>query len=1020
MKRLLIVFVFLFFGIFSFAQDLGVQYVKSIKGTSSSDISDLNVVKVNANGTMFVAGAFRGTVDFDPDPGNTVNRTSNGSDWDIFIAKYNSDGELPNSTSVITSGDVSSQYITDLVISGQSFYVTGVVAGSSSFATGVALPANTVVSNGNIDILIAKFDEGLTNIWAHTIGGASIDFGSGIAVDNSGNLYITGEFQGTANFDPSGSGTAKTLTAPGSNGDIFIAKYNPDGELIWAHNIGGNFADAGYALEIDQSNNIYVTGTFNGSVDFDPGPGTTTIQSNPTVKSVFIAKYTSAGNLVWAKSIIGAETASDLSINSSGDIAITGYFQVNNSDFDPGPGEALLPYTDNLPDGYVAVYDNSGNYKWAKSIGGPNSSLEIPERVAFAADGSVLVSGGGGGDIDFNQQGSTPYILTSVSSDAFIARYLADGTLDYAYLFGGTGADYGSYLTLDEGNLISYGRIRSPSIDFDPGSGSAILNSSSMDDSYMVKYDFTPPTLVSNNTATPELGSDLLVSIVLADPESGVAGAVLDYRPISSSATFSRVTLTKKSGNTFEGTVPSDAFGELGMEFRGVATNTLGVVGNTILLNTNYTVPNDGLIIPQRGSGNGDQTDYRIISVPLTLDTKTVKGVFEDDLGKYDPNKYRLFTYGDATTELTANSNLEVGKGYWLIVAGSDRAIDTGSGATVAASKLSPFTLQLNPGWNLIGNPYNFNISWADMQTANGALTESLRVFDGSFKNGTQLDAMGGGFVFADDTKSIGFPVLKNPTINSGRTKEVDNPNPREPLQPGDWEVALNLSQGKLSYNLGGIGMRTDAKGGYDQYDEMTLPRFVNYLEINHDKKKYGYPFSMDVTPIRAEQVWEFTIESAHAGNTTVSWNPAALSHLSNQLVLVDVDNQWPVDMTATHEYTFNSTGVRHFKAVYGNSDFIKKEISGHQFLFYGVHPNPATHDASITVSIPNPAPSSMMTVNLYSGLGQKVASYAYQIGNSGINEEQLPLHKSSLSPGIYIVQVQYGNIQKQTRLVIK
>jgi hypothetical protein len=214
--------------------------------------------------------------------------------------------------------------------------------------------------------------------------------------------------------------------------------------------------------------------------------------------------------------------------------------------------------------------------------------------------------------------------------------------------------------------------------------------------------------------------------------------------------------------------------------------------------------------------------------------------------------------------------------------------------------------------------------------------------------------------------------------------------------------------------------MRADAENGYDQFDEMTLPRFVNYLEINHDKKLYGYPYSMDVIPTNLEKVWEFTIESTHAGNTTVSWDLTALSQLSNKLILVDLDNQWPVDMTATSEYTFNSNGVRHFKAVYGNSEFVKKEINGSQFAFYGVHPNPASHEASFTVSVPDPAQSSTMTVNLFSSLGQKIATYAYQVADSGIQEEKLPLNRSSLSPGIYIVQVQYGNIQKQTRLVIK
>lgn len=1008
------------------AQDLGLQFVSSLKGTTSPDLVEINDVQVKSNGTIFTGGYYRGTVDFDPDPVNTLFRTSNEVN-DIFIAKYTNDGGLLNSSSVLVAGGAGDQYITDMALSGSSLVVLANIEGSASFATAIA-GNNTVNSNGNLDILLAKFDEGgLTNTWAYNIGGSNVDFSGGLAVDFSGNIYITGSFIGSVDFDPSGNGiAASVLTAPGSQSDIFVAKYNTNGELIWAHNFGGSGAvgDSGSSIKVDGSY-VYVTGVFNGSVDFDPGPGTETIASSQFTRSAFIAKYDLDGNYVWAKSVVGAESSSKIAINNLGDFAITGYFQLNNADFDPGVGETLLPYESSLPDAYVAVFNNDGELKWAKSIGGPTSSLEIPEVVSFGEDGSVFVTGSGGGQIDFNQQGSTSYILTSQSTDAFIANYDADGTLNYAYLLGGSGSDYGAKHTIKGGNLIVYGRQRSAAIDFDFSDGTSIVTSVNLDDSYLAKYDYTPPQIKTNNTGTPTLGTDLLVSVELEDKETGVAtgGASIKYRGLTESAntSFKQVTLTKKAGNVFEGTIPSDDFDGVGIEFFGVATNTVGVVGAiSTLITSNFNVP-DGLTIPQRGTGNGSQEDYRIISIPLNLNNKTVKSIFEDDLGTYNPNEYRLFSYGDRTTELNANSSLEVGYGYWLIVAGNDRVMDTGGGTTFAATRAAPFTFQLNPGWNLIGNPYNFNISWAEMKAANGNLTEDLRIFKGSFSNGTQLEAFGGGFVFADDTKTIKFPVVKNKTINGGRAKEEEIQTSRKPLDKGDWEVVLNLDQANASYHLGGLGMRADAKVDYDKYDEISLPRFANYLEINHTKKLYGYNYSMDVIPTRPEKTWEFTIESAQPGLTSISWDLASLSALNNQLYLVDLDNQWPVDMTSRSEYTFQSSGTRHFKAVYGDASYIKKEIEGDQFLFYGVHPNPATNQAAITFSVPEQiAPHTAVNVNLFSSLGQKVASFAYKVDDAGIKEEWMPLNRFSLSPGLYIVQVQFGDIQKSTRLLIK
>ena len=119
------------------AQDLGLQFVSSLKGTTSPDLVEINHAQVKSNGTIFTGGYFRGTIDFDPDPVNTLFRTSNEV-YDIFIAKYTSEGELLNSSSVLTAGGAGDQYITDMALSGSSLVVLGNIEGSAGFTNAIA------------------------------------------------------------------------------------------------------------------------------------------------------------------------------------------------------------------------------------------------------------------------------------------------------------------------------------------------------------------------------------------------------------------------------------------------------------------------------------------------------------------------------------------------------------------------------------------------------------------------------------------------------------------------------------------------------------------------------------------------------------------------------------------------------------------------------------------------------------------------------------------------------------------
>ena len=129
--------------------------------------------------------------------------------------------------------------------------------------------------------------------WAERLGGGGIDAGSSIAVDGSGNVYTTGAFSGTADFDP-GSGTTN-LTSAGLS-DVFVSKLTSAGALGWAKGLGGSGIDTGVGIAVDGSGNVYTTGAFSGTADFDPGSGTANLTSAGGT-DVFVSRLDGAGAL---------------------------------------------------------------------------------------------------------------------------------------------------------------------------------------------------------------------------------------------------------------------------------------------------------------------------------------------------------------------------------------------------------------------------------------------------------------------------------------------------------------------------------------------------------------------------------------------------------------------------------------------------------------------------------------------------------------------------------------------------
>ncbi len=432
-------------------------------------------IAVDGSGNSYVTGYFSGTVDFDPGAG-TANLTSAGS-GDIFIAKYDASG---NYVWAGNMGGTFADYGYGIAVDGSgNSYVTGYFQGTADFDPGAGT-AN-LTSAGSRDIFIAKYDASGNYVWAGNMGGTSYDIGYGIAVDGSGNSYVTGYFQGTADFDP-GTGTAN-LSSAGSI-DIFIAKYDASGNYVWAGNMGGTSNEFGFGIAVDGSGNSYVTGYFEGTVDFDPGTGTANLSSAGN-NDIFIAKYEASGNYAWA--IQAGGTSNDIgygiAVDGSGNSYVTGYFQ-GTVDFDPGTGTVNLSSAGGY-DIFIAKYDASGNYAWAIQAGG--TSDEFGFGIAVDGSGNSYVTGYFQGTADFDPGAGTANLTSAGNNDIFIAKYDASGNYVWAGNMGGTSADYGYGIAVDgSGNSYVTGYFQGTA-DFDPSANTYNLTSAGSSDIFVAK-----------------------------------------------------------------------------------------------------------------------------------------------------------------------------------------------------------------------------------------------------------------------------------------------------------------------------------------------------------------------------------------------------------------------------------------------------------------------------------------------------------------------------------------------------
>jgi len=321
-------------------------------------------------------------------------------------------------------------------------------------------------------------------LWAKRMGGTSNDYGQSMAVDTFGNVYITGWFSGTVDFNP-GVGIFNLTSI--SYWDTYISKLDASGNFVWAKAMGGTDNAMSWLITLDAFGNIYTTGYFEGIVDFDPGVGVYNLTSAGD-RDDFISKLDSSGNFVWAKAMggTGVDECYSIAVDASGYVYTTGYFQ-GTADFNPGAGVF------NLTGGgiFISKLDSSGNFVWAKAMNGTGNGEGQSIVVDPAGIGDVYASGWFFGTVDFDPSVGVFNLTSAGNDDIYVSKLDSSGNLIWAKKMGGTGSDWGTAIALDHsgsGDVYTTGFF-SATADFDPGVGILNLISSGFADNFVCKLD---------------------------------------------------------------------------------------------------------------------------------------------------------------------------------------------------------------------------------------------------------------------------------------------------------------------------------------------------------------------------------------------------------------------------------------------------------------------------------------------------------------------------------------------------
>lgn len=344
-----------------------------------------------------------------------------------------------------------------LVDSANNVYVGGYFVNQAVFGSG----SNTVTltSAGGQDSFLAKYSSDGTLLWAQQSGGTGNDYVNALAFDATGNVVVTGVFQGVAAFGQTGNRQA--ITAMGGY-DGYVAKYATDGTFAWVRQLSGTADVFSRGVSTDRSGNIFITGYFMDNVTFGSGSSKVVLRTFGQADG-FVAKYAANGTFTWVKQFGGlsGDQGNGISVDRSGNVFVAGSATTGAVFGSGSNSKEFLPEAGS--DSFIAKYTNDGDFSWVQASGGSGNDQAL--AVATDVSGNAYLVGAHSGSVfgsGADTQALSPVlnIINGVTADGFLAKYDPTGRLVWVRNMGGQSTDQYNSVAVDaSGNVYAGGQF---------------------------------------------------------------------------------------------------------------------------------------------------------------------------------------------------------------------------------------------------------------------------------------------------------------------------------------------------------------------------------------------------------------------------------------------------------------------------------------------------------------------------------------------------------------------------------
>ena len=947
------------------------DYVKTII-VGGTDYEAARRLKVDDLGNVVIAGHFKNRTRLDPDDdSDTFVREDTRS---FFVAKYNSDLELLHATPIYRSTDTTDQDLEGtirlLVDESRDIYV------SAHFTDAVDFDGEeqfTTPPGAEDDFFVAKYSADGELLFTRQYGGPGYEENREFALGDDGTIYLSGIFRETLDLDA--TTTDDNRTSAGEE-DAFLATLTPEGDVQSVMHYSSDRPV--FAKEVIRfGETVCFVGNFSETLRIDDQ---LTIEGNAFDEErsdAFIVKYdiTSPTPPV----VVSLSALSRYTGQVGDEVVLQGEnFGETVADHEAAFGEtaaevsavneARTEVTVRVPN--VAAGSYSVSLRVADTtlvadqsfvvVGSPPLITGLSPTVLKAETaGTLLISGENFGDAVDS--------ITVVLGDAPIAatdiRVNGTGTQITITTPPLAVGEYGVQVSIGRRTVVADGVVTvtdEPIIDQDPP---AIV--------------ISVPELLDEEEATFAVNNE----VTDASEVNSVTVEFLPIRKNPASDDWRKINASREGEtDTYIVQLADTDLDELGVQTRTIATDALGNSDTSAIQYTfrNYTNTGPLTLAGLAAAGSSPSAnDYNLLAVPLQ--NQSVRQAF-GELGNYDTQRWRAWQLSgsgqqDAPYQEFSrgwSGDLQAGQGYMLIY--TEETDFRTTGRVVEATYEEPFTITLQPGFNLIGNPYPFALDWSAVLAFNDQNPDALRLktFNNGFRDVSRLEAFEGALVVnpndgAPVTLALPVGTVTNP---GGRTSHRAE---KEPAPTGEaWQLLLTLRGERLTTHAR-LGMHPRAQPEADRYDDFTPPRLADFLEFNSHHPDFFLPkFSQDVVPTATQHQWEWEVATSEPHQTvTLHWNPEEVAPLAQSLTLVDEQRVRTVNMREQSSYSFrvNEAGTYPLRVAYGD------EALSDQWLVGEAYPNPAADQLYFPIRLPQGA---RLTLEVFDATGRQMDRQHY------------------------------------------